>query len=109
MSKHQHGDNERRERAERKPQQPHDPQIRQTHGGMPRRPDDDALARRTDAERAAAGLTGSGGGKGASRRRATRAERTEVDREITEGELTPDQLEARRDRGPYPPTRYGRR
>ncbi|MFG3256921.1 DEAD/DEAH box helicase [Streptomyces sp. NPDC048172] len=84
MSKHEH--------RERQPQRSHAPEVRHEHGGMPRRPDDDELARRTEAERAAAGLGTAGLGP------AGRA---------TEGVLPPEQWEARRARRPYPPTRYG--
>lgn len=85
--------------------------------GMPRRPDDDRLAARTEEERVRAGLDAYDPGEVPAAtdtdppRRVTesgayREEKTELDREVRKGELRPDQLSARKDRDPYPPTQY---
>ncbi|GAA2079986.1 hypothetical protein GCM10009801_37970 [Streptomyces albiaxialis] len=108
MSKHEHrekrergGTRERGAHGERRPQQPHDPNVRSEHGGMPLRPDDDALARRAEAERAAAGL----GPAGRARDQVPPAADAAPSGRAGD-ELGPDQLKARRGRRPYPPTRY---
>lgn len=95
------------------------PDERQMSGGMPRRPDDEELARRTEAERVEAGLedydpddvpsaTGTEPPERVTDSEQYADERAEVDREVAQGELETEQLEAREDRSAYPPTRYDR-
>ncbi|MFF8563335.1 hypothetical protein ACIQWY_03240 [Streptomyces albidoflavus] len=73
------------------------------HGrGMPRRPDEDKLERRTVRDREAAGLPGDAP---ESSEAAYRASHEEVDREAETGEI-PTGDRTRRSRAPYPPTRY---
>lgn len=96
------------------------PDERQLSGGMPRRPDDDELARRTVAERVEAGLedydpddvppaTDTRPPERVTDSQQYAGERAEVSRELEEGELDPDQLEAHGERNAFPPTRYHRR
>ncbi|MDJ1137118.1 DEAD/DEAH box helicase [Streptomyces iconiensis] len=93
------------------------PQERQISGGMPRHPDDEELARMTEAERVDAGVddynpdevppaTDTEPSQRVTDSGQYAEERAEVDRELGEGELDPDQLAARRDREAFPPTRY---
>jgi hypothetical protein len=85
--------------------------------GLPARPDDDALAERTEQERVEAGLADYDpedlprASDAPGKRRVTeseqyREEKTEIDRETKSGEMDSDGTKARRDRAPYPPTRY---
>ncbi|MFC4030105.1 DEAD/DEAH box helicase [Streptomyces polygonati] len=85
--------------------------------GLPTRPDDDALADRTERERVDAGLADYDPGDlppasdEPGKTRVTeseqyREEKTEIDRETKSGEMDSDGTKARRDRAPYPPTRY---
>ncbi|MEV0844526.1 DEAD/DEAH box helicase [Streptomyces sp. NPDC049954] len=85
--------------------------------GMPPKPDDDRLAERTEDERVVEGLDAYNPSQvppatdTRPRTRLTdseqyREEKAEVDKEVRKGELTPDQLQARKDRSPYPPTHY---
>ncbi|MEU6444612.1 DEAD/DEAH box helicase [Streptomyces sp. NPDC047046] len=85
--------------------------------GMPRRPDDERLAARTEEERVRAGLdpydpaevppaTDTSPPKRVTESRQYQDEKTEIDREVRRGEARPDQLEARKERDPYPPTHY---
>ncbi|WP_433340095.1 DEAD/DEAH box helicase [Streptomyces sp. CA-253872] len=88
--------------------------------GMPRRPDDDRLAARTEEERVRAGLdaydpgevppaTDTNPPRRVTESRQYQDEKTELDREVRKGEIRPDGLESRRERtedDPYPPTRY---
>ncbi|MGC5361290.1 DEAD/DEAH box helicase [Streptomyces sp. DT24] len=89
-------------------------------GGMPRRPDDEALTRRTEQERVDAGLdaydpddvpaaTDTPTRAGVTDSDVYREEKAEIDREVRNGEMTPDQLQAPEDRDPYPPTRHDER
>lgn len=85
---------------------------RRQHGGMPLRPDDDELARRTEQERVEAGIDDydpddvppatdvpvPGDPTGTEEYRAAHAE---IDRQAEEGELHP-----LTDRDPFPPSRY---
>lgn len=85
--------------------------------GMPRRPDDDRLAERTRAERVDAGLEPYDpadvppASDPRPRTRLTDSEpyreaKAELDEQVADGRLSADQLQARKDRAPYPPTRY---
>ncbi|WP_236592091.1 DEAD/DEAH box helicase [Streptomyces sp. NHF165] len=109
-----------------RPDQARGPGERQFHGGMPQKPDDEQLARRAEAERVENGVdaydpedvpaaappsegtpTGRTPGTEDVRRSGQyESERAEVDRELARGELDPDQLQARKDRRNFPPTRY---
>ncbi|WP_436739998.1 hypothetical protein [Streptomyces sp. BBFR102] len=70
--------------------------------GMPRRPDEDRLERRTVRDREEAGLPGDAP---ESSETAYRASHEEVDREADAGEI-PTGDRTRGSRAPYPPTRY---
>ncbi|WP_019546397.1 hypothetical protein [Streptomyces sulphureus] len=92
--------------------------------GMPSHPDDDELARLTESERVESGVDdydpeevppatgdeerspGEEAHAGLRDSQEYRDERAEVEVELKKGELDPDQLQSRRDRRPYPPTRY---
>jgi hypothetical protein len=88
--------------------------------GMPRRPDDERLAARTEEERVRAGLdaydpaevppaTDTSPPARVTESSRYREGKREIDREVREGEIRPDGLESRRERTedtPYPPTRY---
>jgi hypothetical protein len=87
---------------------------RREHGGATQRPDDDALARRTEQERVDAGLadydpddvpaaTDSPPLTDDADDPAYQEERAEIDRQAEEGELRPLS-----DDNPFPPTRYDR-
>lgn len=87
---------------------------RREHGGAPMRPDDEALARRTERERVDAGLddydpddvppaTDTPLLTDITDSEIYQKERAEVKRELEEGELYP-----LRDKHPFPPTRYDR-
>ncbi|WP_227025365.1 DEAD/DEAH box helicase [Streptomyces tsukubensis] len=84
---------------------------------MPPKPDDDALAERTRAERVEAGIEAYDpddvppATDVRSRGKVTESEqyrgmKAEMDRQVRAGELAADQLWARKERAPYPPTRY---
>ncbi|MEY9931378.1 hypothetical protein ABH926_006027 [Catenulispora sp. GP43] len=77
-------------------------------GGLPRRPDDDELAERTEADRAEAGLSPDPGATPADvdPRVAYADGVDEIDREVAEGELLPDRDVPRGERPAFPPTRY---
>ncbi|MEV1050183.1 hypothetical protein [Streptomyces sp. NPDC049887] len=72
--------------------------------GMPRRPDEDALEQRTARDRAEAGLPA---GAPEDPEAQYRAAQDEVDREAGAGEI-PTGEAAKKDRDPFPPTRYER-
>ncbi|MFI9821515.1 hypothetical protein ACIHFC_13730 [Streptomyces sp. NPDC052013] len=74
------------------------------HGrGLPLRPDDEELARRTEADRVEAGLARPSDSGSATDRDAVYREATaEIDRQAGAGML---RTEGRR-QGPFPPTRY---
>jgi hypothetical protein len=87
---------------------------RREHGGAPMRPDDEALARRTERERVDAGLddydpddvppaTDTPPLVDVTDTEVYQQERAEVKRELEEGELYPLTEEH-----PFPPTRYDR-
>ncbi|WP_031087067.1 hypothetical protein [Streptomyces sp. NRRL WC-3549] len=111
-------------KRDRDPKPDRSPQNRTPRGpgesrGMPRRPDDRALETRTEQERVEAGVADYNPDNvppatdTPSRARvddtdAYRDEKAEIDREVKSGEMKPDQLQAREDRDPYPPTRYDR-
>jgi len=89
---------------------------RREHGGGPARPDDDALAARTEAERAEAGLedydpdsvppaTDAPPGTDVTDTDQYREEEAEVKRQVKAGELAPDDLLPRDARRAFPPTR----
>ncbi|MFC5905722.1 DEAD/DEAH box helicase [Streptacidiphilus monticola] len=89
-----------------------DSRDRREHGGMPPRPDDDELARRTEAERVEAGLedydpnevppaTDTPPQPDPTGTEQWQEENAEVERELEEGEL-----EARPDRPDFPPSSY---
>ena len=104
------------------------PDERQMSGGMPRRPDDEELARRAEAERVDAGLedydpeavppaTDTRQRRDVTDSRQYEGERAEVDKEKEQGELDSDRSAARKnaknaknakDGDAYPPTRYQR-
>ncbi|MFE8015838.1 hypothetical protein ACFU3O_24215 [Streptomyces antibioticus] len=73
------------------------------HGrGMPRRPDDTELERRTEDERRTAGLPADAPASPATQYEEAQAE---VDRQVDTGEL-PSGTAPRRERDPFPPTEY---
>ncbi|GGJ03159.1 hypothetical protein [Streptomyces brasiliensis] len=71
--------------------------------GMPRRPDQDGLAERTEQDRREAGLPGT---PPEDVDAAYEEEWRELDRETRAGELQTGTVR-KRDRAPYPPSRYG--
>lgn len=90
---------------------------RRDQNGMPMRPDDEALARRTEQERVDTDVDAYDPEDVPSATEATGPrevtdtdqyddERIEIERELHEGQLEPDQLSAAKDRRPFPPTRY---
>ena len=92
----------------------HGSRDRREHGGAPMRPDDEALARRTERERVDAGLedydpddvpqaTDTPPLAGTTDTEIYQEERAEVKRELEEGELYP-----LTEKHPFPPTRYDR-
>lgn len=92
---------------------------RRDQGGMPMRPDDEALARRAEAERSGEGSRDYSGesaaptGEEGDRERAAetqehREAREEVEREAEQGEMAADADKPGKDRPSYPPTRYDR-
>lgn len=87
---------------------------RHEHGGAPARPDDDALAERTEQERVDAGLdafdpnevpaaTDEAPPVDITQTEAYEEERAEVQREVKEGEMDP-----LTERHPFPPSHYDR-
>jgi len=79
------------------------------HGrGMPVRPDEEKLEERTVQERKDAGLTSgpTTSSRRAENRRRYEDEVEEVDRQVEQGELRPDANVPRKERPPFPPTRY---
>ncbi|WP_326696307.1 DEAD/DEAH box helicase [Streptomyces sp. NBC_01754] len=111
-------------KPDRDPESGPTPQSRTPHEpgrsrGMPRRPDDRALELRTEQERADTGVTDydpdnvppatdTPSRTSTEDTDAYREEKAEIDREVKRGEMKPDQLQARKDRDPYPPTHYDR-
>ncbi|MCT7353590.1 hypothetical protein N4P33_15615 [Streptomyces sp. 15-116A] len=75
------------------------------HGrGLPLRPDDEELARRTEEDRVEAGLTRPPGPESARDRDAVHREATaEIDRQVGLGMMRTRWTQE----GPFPPTRYG--
>ncbi|MFI1471306.1 hypothetical protein [Streptomyces wuyuanensis] len=72
--------------------------------GMPRRPDEDGLAQRTVRDREEAGLPTRAPEDPEAEYRAAQ---DEIDREVDAGEI-PTGEAAKKDRDPFPPTRYER-
>ncbi|MGW3634950.1 hypothetical protein ACWD7F_33235 [Streptomyces sp. NPDC005122] len=73
------------------------------HGrGLPRRPDQEDLAQRTQRDRKDVDLRT---GRSPSQEADYQAERDEIDREVDAGEI-PTGAATRKARAPFPPTRY---
>jgi hypothetical protein len=76
--------------------------------GEPLRPDTDELQERTEEDRVSVGLPADPAATPADLdpEAAYQEESSAVDREVEQGELRPDADTPRKDRKPFPPTRY---
>ena len=73
-------------------------------GGLPRRPDEEALEVRTEEDREAVDLPPDSEADPAAQRA---DEQAEVDRQVEHGEIPTDSGVPRKERDPFPPTGYG--
>ena len=75
-------------------------------GGLPRRPDEEELDERTEADREAVGLPPEGSTTD-DRADQYADEEAEVDRQVEQGEIATDSEVPRKERDAFPPTGYG--
>ncbi|MFC1402593.1 MULTISPECIES: hypothetical protein [Streptacidiphilus] len=75
-------------------------------GGLPRRPDEEELDERTEADRELVGLAPGDSGSEVDPAEQHADEEAEVDRQVAHGDIATDAGLPRSERDPFPPTGY---